>query len=715
GLIMSPFAVGSPIADWLATKGITGLPAQILNNIPVYGSWSALNTGLSGIAQGQVPTLGQEAESFGLGAALGVAVPTIGKLFGMAFPRVAGWFSPKIASTEIKTVVLVDPNSQPVSLEINPDVTGGVDAGQLMQGRSYNQITEKVYPNLLSRLLGRTTTYQFYTPLTEDLITAAKGLATTEDVSAPLYIRGSDGILRYVTDIKINPQLAISEFSKALDVNYNIANADQVASQTLPAIYDGLSELPKYDGIPFEGKIYSVDDFIKAIQRGNFASKNLPAIIGKNGEPLPSEDVLKLIFDLKDSPPADFVGRMWKGIVDGNPAIYSEGAIYSQPSLFERLLRIAQRNPRTTFEILQIYLKNIANSEGISDADNVVTDTALKLTNNMLALQNAINNALATQTYYMLPPGSGIPILTSGMSDLEARLFNDLVAQGFLDQNGNPIEQKSSSEAPTPSGGSQEGNEGYIYIQNPDGTISMQKVVQTPTEEQQQQEKEITKEEQKEIQQSEESEQTEQTQESEEQIEQPQGSIQITEPTTTEGSTVIEPTIVEGGSKTEVGGKSISGEATKSLEGQPIKTISGQKVKNKVIQGQPVRTISVQKTAQKTIPVTIQEEQTKQTNQNPNPTIVFPTNPSRKPLEPFWLVMPKPMGVKAYSYLISPSEEASIYSPSLLPLILPGIESIAERSYNPLTATTFYRPLLNPTNKPLVPGAEPIQPMDMTA
>ncbi|MGC8495901.1 MAG: hypothetical protein ACP5MX_01690 [Candidatus Micrarchaeia archaeon] len=50
GLIMAPFAVGSPIADWLATKGVTGLPSQIINNIPVYGSWSTLNTGLSGIA-----------------------------------------------------------------------------------------------------------------------------------------------------------------------------------------------------------------------------------------------------------------------------------------------------------------------------------------------------------------------------------------------------------------------------------------------------------------------------------------------------------------------------------------------------------------------------------------------------------------------------------------------------------------------------------------
>ena len=39
----------------------------------------------------------------------------------------------------------------------------------------------------------------------------------------------------------------------------------------------------------------------------------------------------------------------------------------------------------------------------------------------------------------------------------------------------------------------------------------------------------------------------------------------------------------------------------------------------------------------------------------------------------------------------------SVYSPSLLPTILPGTEAIAERSYSPLTATAGYRPIKVPT------------------
>ena len=78
--MMAPLAVGSPIADWLASKGITGLSAQILNNIPVFGSWSALNAGLSSEAQGSVPTPAYLGENFGEGAALGAAIPIGGRL-----------------------------------------------------------------------------------------------------------------------------------------------------------------------------------------------------------------------------------------------------------------------------------------------------------------------------------------------------------------------------------------------------------------------------------------------------------------------------------------------------------------------------------------------------------------------------------------------------------------------------------------------------------
>ena len=41
----------------------------------------------------------------------------------------------------------------------------------------------------------------------------------------------------------------------------------------------------------------------------------------------------------------------------------------------------------------------------------------------------------------------------------------------------------------------------------------------------------------------------------------------------------------------------------------------------------------------------------------------------------------------------------SRYSPSLLPLILPGIERLAERSYSPLTETTSFRPIRRPVGR----------------
>ncbi|MCL4373252.1 hypothetical protein M1367_00030 [Candidatus Marsarchaeota archaeon] len=80
GAILSPLTVGSPIASWLASKGITGLAGQILNNIPVYGSWSALNAGLSSEAQGKVPTPAYLGENFGLGALVGAAMPIGGRV-----------------------------------------------------------------------------------------------------------------------------------------------------------------------------------------------------------------------------------------------------------------------------------------------------------------------------------------------------------------------------------------------------------------------------------------------------------------------------------------------------------------------------------------------------------------------------------------------------------------------------------------------------------
>ncbi len=70
-------------------------------------------------------------------------------------------------------------------------------------------------------------------------------------------------------------------------------------------------------------------------------------------------------------------------------------------------------------------------------------------------------------------------------------------------------------------------------------------------------------------------------------------------------------------------------------------------------------------------------------------------------------VAPSPLGAEATATQLFPETFANIYSPSLLPVLFPGLEAEAEKSYSPLTASATFRPLRNPTNLPLVPNTEP--------
>ncbi|MEM0107212.1 MAG: hypothetical protein QXS03_03210, partial [Candidatus Micrarchaeaceae archaeon] len=70
---------------------------------------------------------------------------------------------------------------------------------------------------------------------------------------------------------------------------------------------------------------------------------------------------------------------------------------------------------------------------------------------------------------------------------------------------------------------------------------------------------------------------------------------------------------------------------------------------------------------------------------------------------PYWYSYPQPTISQASLLPIQP-----IYSPSLLPVILPGLEPIAEASYSPLTALTTMRPLKAPS------GAAPLLPQPFT-
>ena len=659
------------------------------------------------LANGQPAGPWQDLFSAGLGAGVGY---------------VGGLFKPTLAGPiEYRTILGVNPEAENVGVTFNPAVseaTEGAEGGtnaQLLKGSSYTEVTQRVYPSLLSRLLGRTATYQYLIPnLPEDLIQAgSEGIGTTEALSTPLYVRGTDGVWRYVTDVKIDPQVAISKLSDALKVDYNIENPEQATTETLPVLYKAMQEASEGNGIPFEGKIYQLDDFVKAIQGRVFENSNLPAIIGKDREPLTPKEVTQLLFDLKSSPPTDFIGTMWKGMIEGNPAILSQGTIYSQPSLFQRLLGNTQQNPQATFNILTLYLKSAAAEDGdipAAEADTAATDAALKLTNNMIALQRAVNNYLiANPAPNMLPAGSAMPILTAGMNELEARLFSDLVAQGFLDPQGNSV----SNANPTPtSGGTQAGNEGYIYIQNPDGTVTVQKVIQNPNEEQG--EKELTKEEQNEAE-KEENNQMHNEKEGEEQ------QTQIGEPGMEEGIQIIEPGTSEV-SITEPGQAGKEGTNIIDLQGQK----EGPQGENKVattelgaeeekgssaekgMQPQPIRVISKTIAAQKTIPAEIQKE----AQQTTTPPIVPPT-PTKK------LILPLPE-LKQWFFpqermtAINPYEAyASIYSPSLLPEVMPGLESLAEQEYSPMTALSTIRPLRAPSvNTPItLPSyATPTQP-----
>ena len=665
------------------------------------------------LANGQPAGPWQDLFSAGLGAGVGY---------------VGGLFKPTLAApTDYQTVLGVSPEAENVGVTFNPEVseaTTGAENGpnaQLLKGSSYTQVTQKVYPNLISRLLGRTATYQYMIPnLPEDLIQAgSEGIGTTEALSAPLYIRGPDGVWNYVTDIKIDPQVAISKFSDALKANYNIANPEEASTETLPEIYKAMQEAAEGKGIPFEGKIYQLDDFIKAIQGRTLENSNLPAIIGKDGEPLTPKEVTQLIFDLKSSPPTDFIGTMWQGIVDKNPAIISEGTIYSQPSLFQRLLGNTQQNPQATFRILTLYLQRAAAEASDIPADEAATvaqDAALKLTNNMIALQKAVNSYLTSGAApNMLTAGSAMPLLTAGMNELEARLFSDLVSQGFLDPQGNHV--SNPSPAPT-SGGTQAGNEGYIYIQNPDGTVTIQKVIQNPKEEQG--EKELTKEEQHEA----EKEENKQMQNEEEGQEQ---QTQITEPGIEEGVQVTEPGTSEV-QITEPGQEGKEGTSIIDLQGQKEGTKGENKAATtdqgaeaqkgaaaeKSMQAQPVRTISKTVAVQKTIPVEIEKE-AEQTATTTTPPPIPPT-PTKK------LILPLP-ALKQWFFpqeritAVNPYEAyTSIYSPSLLPEVMPSLESLAEQQYSPMTALSTIRPLRAPSvNTPITlpPYSTPAQPTIM--
>ncbi|MFP3278424.1 MAG: hypothetical protein RXO43_02585, partial [Candidatus Micrarchaeota archaeon] len=99
-----------------------------------------------------------------------------------------------------------------------------------------------------------------------------------------------------------------------------------------------------------------------------------------------------------------------------------------------------------------------------------------------------------------------------------------------------------------------------------------------------------------------------------------------------------------------------------------------------------------------------------------SPSVSTSTSPSisleppyKKPIELPW-IPPWWYETTQGKSIVKPLSFESVYSPSLIPLMLPETEAMAEQTYSPLTATAGFRPLRNPEpqGKALTLGTEPI-------
>ncbi|MHB1802787.1 MAG: hypothetical protein ACYCU5_14215, partial [Actinomycetes bacterium] len=615
----------------------------------------------------------------------------------------------------------------------------------LNNAKSISVIEQDVFKNPIDKALGKTTTQTFLVPSSEDLITTSKeGISPTTGDTSPLFKVNPDGSLTKIGDINPTPQVAVTRLSKFVKPTPTSETIEQVTPtatisvpEGTPAFEEAISKpQPPTPTQQIEGEIYNLKNYNKLTA---IPSNEEPASITTYTRPSDStESTIRpspstsVNFELEKQI-GTIQGAIKNGVVGGFPVSLAKGTVFDMST--------GQANPLFDFKILQTEAEDIAAKEQAGEPVTPAEGAFLRSYDQYLATQanivTSINN-IPTETPGPLALTGGAGNILSLPPGAAASVPASITEGGY--GNGLPLPQGYVGTPPVPpsQGGKVIGeSNGYTYILNPDGTVSIE---QTTT-------KQVTEGgETTTVNPIEETVPTTETVTSGKTEEIPP--VSITEPLsrtppvqTTETSPPAEYMVIPPGAPSQLTKiipayststiqpslslqptltKSITTSVQPSIQStipmiktssitsqltpqtsaiiEPIKYLQPTVLKSG--QKQPPVIIPVQSTPQPIITrqSTGTEQITSQQTKQITPTPTFEIPPPRKQIElPIPLLFPNTYFNTPYIPKAIPTSQLySLYSPSLLPSILPGLERVAEATYNPLFAGVGMRPLKIP-------------------
>ena len=616
--MMAPLAEGFPLANFLASKGITGLAGQILNDIPVYGSWAALNAGLSSEAQGKVPTPAYLGENFGMGALVGAALPIGGRLLSSVVAKflpnaigysiddyIAKFGSNPQADDYIKSVI--DLGGDPNDLTLYADKTTGEIAGVVYNDMHVSYDTAQEIGQYLQQVADQ---------------------------------NGGKVILAHASPT-------------SLPNNFNIQSAEELgtdlggvrANAYTPG--EGL-----YLNLPTEGN--------RPIWLGGY-------IDGENyGEPEfslnPFANLKGTLLATETTPSNIDVETISKFLADNPDTDLStpEGQNLLSRWLYEQAVAQGKQ-----FGIpYQNYLPGGSEQQ-------------------VMGYPGTDINTLSSQTYAFRPnEGFFAPVKFINVK-MASNLPEDFIASEDLsgEPSGEPLTQEEYANLARESAATSSGT----YYYTPYGAIpsSMASAIAST-------------------------------------LLNAQGINPLPPSTYSASSSVlrtpysvnsipsISPSIIQSSFPSISSSISPSISPSASASPSPSESTSPYSSVSSMPSSTTSPSPSISPSSSSSSPSSsTSSSYSSSSSSSPSRSSFTYPGAMRKPLLLPYLNT-YPIGAETYAHPIAPESIANIYSPSLLPLLFPEIEPEAEQSYSPLTATTTFRPLRNPTNLPLIPNTEAI-------
>ena len=639
GAIISPLVAEAPLYNTLASRGFEGLPSQIISNIPTFGSWAALNSGLSAEAQGNVPSPLYLGENFGLGAAVGAALPFVGvglSNIGFRLPE----YIPDEASPDTSAKALVFRffgNDYPLISRVSED--GEVNYHLLNAGQFSNAdaLTVESAANNMNRI-----TTDFANKVVQNTLKDAVDSGEIPEDVATHYIETLD----YA--------------KKAMELSKNISKPSEVNLHMDHELYS-----------PEE--IARMNDAIKAIKQqfGLYGTStvgiNLDDVFAQAGQDLfrGAHDIDIQTLPLSTADPAE-AAKTIAQIMGPNYQVSPDN-----PDVVERIsdhLKVFDLHgspsvpgeqppeiPKTEFGLSH---KGYINIDGIKVAPlyNTILDKTFS------SLTPRIN--LETGEFEVAPAAVRSTESKSDLADLYAIMRAVVQGSGGDPSQVDIMAQRAQDLGFMPKGAYENA------INNPNiFNTAMQQVRLTA--------------------------------ESEGLSTASPYSASFTSSTPYQYSSNTSPSPINfpyslspSFSPTSANlMPSIGSPAASSLYSvSPSVSLSGSPSVVRLVSPSINYTVSPSSGLVSPSP---SASPSPSPSASPSPSPSYPYYKLKKPLMlPY--EFPYPLGAEAYAHPFYPEQVANIYNPSLLPLLLPGAESVAEQTYSPLTATTTFRPIINP-------------------